>query len=212
MTRPLKIFCDFDGTISLNDDCDRLVDHCMGREARQAIDNRILFGQISLREGMAAQFAGITLTWAEACRFIDPRQGLDPGFPVFVRRVEQAGVPPCILSSGIKPLIKRYLAAVQLDHLEVRANRIEIQDRRWRVIFRDNTPLGHDKAAALREAQALGYRTVFIGDGISDIPAARAADSLFARQDKPLAAYCDQQGIAYVPFLSFLDILTHFTL
>lgn len=212
MTGPLKIFCDFDGTISLNDDCDRLVDHCMGREARQAIDHRILSGEISLREGMAAQFAGVTLTWAEACRFINPHQGLDPAFPAFVRRVEQAGLPLCILSSGVKPLIRRYLAAAQLDHLEVRANRIEIKDRRWRVIFRDETPFGHDKAAALREARSLGYRTVFIGDGISDIPAAHAADILFARQNYPLAAYCDQQGIAYVPFLTFLDILTHFTL
>lgn len=211
MTRPLKIFCDFDGTISLNDDCDRMVDHCMGREARQAIDHRILRGEISLREGMAAQFAGVTFTWAEARRFIDPHQGLDPGFPAFVRRAEQAGLPLCILSSGLEPLIRLYLAAVQLDHLEVRANRIEIKDRRWRVIFRDETPYGHDKAAALREATAQGYRTVFIGDGISDIPAAHAADSLFARQDKPLAAYCNQQGITYFPFLTFLDVLTHFT-
>lgn len=210
MTSLLKIFCDFDGTISLNDDCDRIVDHCMGRAARQAIDAQIVSGKISFRAGYAEQFAGITLTWEEAAQFINPQTGLDYAFEPFARWAEGAQIPVTILSAGVESFIRIYLAAIQLDHLDVRANRVQVKDRRWRVLFRDESPSGHDKAAALIEAKSQGYRTVFIGDGISDIPAASVADILFAKTGRALAEHCIQSGIVYQPFHNFSDVLNYF--
>lgn len=49
---------------------------------------------------------------------------------------------------------------------------------------------------------------VFIGDGISDLPAARHADVLFARKGLYLEKYCLENKIAYIPFDSFADIQT----
>ena len=63
----LKIFSDFDGTISTIDTGDLLVDYCIGKPARQAIDDKIFSGELSFREGFLAQFNGVNLTWEEAC-------------------------------------------------------------------------------------------------------------------------------------------------
>jgi hypothetical protein len=47
---------------------------------------------------------------------------------------------------------------------------------------------------------------VFIGDGVSDLPAAREADVLFARRGLRLEEYCVEHKIAYIPFDTFADI------
>lgn len=47
---------------------------------------------------------------------------------------------------------------------------------------------------------------VFIGDGVSDLAAAREADVLFARRGLRLAAYCIEHQIPHVAFDTFADI------
>jgi hypothetical protein len=47
---------------------------------------------------------------------------------------------------------------------------------------------------------------IFIGDGVSDLAAAREADVLFARRGLRLEEYCVEHGIAYTPFDTFTDI------
>ncbi len=206
MTQPLKIFCDFDGTITRVDGCNIIIDHCIGRDARRAIDNKIVSGEYSFRQGYNEQFSGVTLTWAEVQPLLHQQNGIDPTFPVFVRWVETQDIPLTILSAGVEQIIREYLMPVELTHLEVRANRIEIDGRRWRVHYVDDTPFGNDKAAIVREAQAAGYRAVFIGDGISDFPVASVADILFAKRGDRLAQHCDSQSIQYHPFDDFDDV------
>ena len=46
---PCVIFCDFDGTISVSDTLDVLIDDAMGEMAREAIDQRYEDGAISFR-------------------------------------------------------------------------------------------------------------------------------------------------------------------
>ena len=43
------IFCDFDGTISVSDTLDVLIDDAMGEVAREAIDQQYEDGAISFR-------------------------------------------------------------------------------------------------------------------------------------------------------------------
>ena len=75
--------------------------------------------------------------------------------------------------------------------------------------------LGHDKARSLteyRESAKLESEDgtipliIFIGDGVSDLPAARQADVLFARKGLRLEEYCIDNKLAYIPFNTFADI------
>lgn len=47
---------------------------------------------------------------------------------------------------------------------------------------------------------------IFIGDGVSDLAAAREADVLFARRGLRLEEYCIEHNISYTPFDNFADI------
>lgn len=47
---------------------------------------------------------------------------------------------------------------------------------------------------------------IFVGDGVSDLPAAREADVIFARRGLRLEEYCIENGIDYKPYDSFEDI------
>ncbi len=206
MTRPLKIFCDFDGTITRVDGCNLIIDHCIGREARRAIDDKIVSGEFSFRQGYNAQFDGVNLTWEESLPILHRKNGIDPTFPPFVRWLAEQNIPLTILSAGIEQIIREYLDTVGLTGLDIRANRIRVENRRWQVDYFDDTPFGNDKAAAVCDAAAQGFRTVFIGDGISDFPVASVADILFAKRGERLESHCISQGIAFYPFENFEDV------
>ena len=51
-------------------------------------------------------------------------------------------------------------------------------------------------------------RTVMIGDGYSDYCAARLADAAFARA--AMRDHCDANGVPYIPFEDFHDVLAAF--
>lgn len=111
----------------------------------------------------------------------------------------------------------RHADACQASRIDIVANDAEInQDgSEWKPIWRHDNELGHDKAQSMQEARAEAEMAcedgtipliVFIGDGVSDLPAARQADVLFARRGLRLEEYCIENGIAYAPFDTFADI------
>lgn len=51
---------------------------------------------------------------------------------------------------------------------------------------------------------------IFIGDGVSDLPAARECDVLFARRGLRLEEYCIEHNISHIPFDTFKDIEREF--
>lgn len=102
-------------------------------------------------------------------------------------------------------------------HIDIIANEAEIADdgSEWKPVWRHDTELGHDKALSVNEARAAAAAAaeadeipliVFIGDGVSDLPAAREADVLFARRGLRLEEYCVENKIAYIGYDSFADI------
>lgn len=102
-------------------------------------------------------------------------------------------------------------------HIEIVANDADIKSdgSAWKPIWRHDTELGHDKALSINEYRASAKLEaedgsipliVFIGDGVSDLPAAREADVLFARRGLRLEEYCIENKIAYIGFDTFADI------
>jgi 2-hydroxy-3-keto-5-methylthiopentenyl-1-phosphate phosphatase len=63
---------------------------------------------------------------------------------------------------------------------------------------------GNCKGRHVRDWRGRGYRTVLVGDGMSDRCGARAADRVLARG--ALFDWCRREGIAARPFQSFADV------
>lgn len=112
-------------------------------------------------------------------------------------------------------MLDEFLGAKDSKHIDIIANDVRVQDGTWKPVWRHNTSLGHDKAASIQEYRTIASSEsadgscpliVFIGDGVSDLAAAREADVLFARRGLRLEEYCVENGIKHISFDTFADI------
>ena len=202
----VRVFSDFDGTISEPDTLGFLCARLGAGPGHYDETGRLLdAGALTLREGVARDIGTLRVPFAEAARELRAHIAIDPGFAPFARWCAAERIPLTVLSAGFAEIIALFLAPSDFPDLEVCANRF--RPGTWECIFRDNSPFGHDKAAAIRAARREGCRlTVFVGDGISDCDAAAAADLVFARRGHRLAEHCRHHGIACEEFTSFRDV------
>jgi 2-hydroxy-3-keto-5-methylthiopentenyl-1-phosphate phosphatase len=203
-SRRWAIFSDFDGTIAHPDTLNFLVESFASVEFRRDLGRRIASGEISLREAIRQEVGVIRGTFEEILALLRTRVAIDEKFPQFAQWCHEQGIPLTILSSGLKQIIEELLQPYGLGHVRIFANRVYFEKERWRLEFIDDTPWGHDKGAALRNAREQGYGTIFLGDGLSDRGAAVEADVVFAKGG--LAAYCAEQKIAYYQFRDFSEV------
>ena len=202
--RRVAVFSDFDGTIAHPDTINLLAETFGGVEFRRDIGGKIASGEISLRDGIAAEVATIRGSLDQILNFLRQRVEIDESFPPFAQWCRRQEIPLTVLSAGIKDVIERLLAPYGLDHVQLLANPLEIVDHRWTLRFLDDTPWGHDKAAALVRARSTGYATAFLGDGLSDLRAANQADLVFARSR--LANLCRQKQLPFFPLDDFSTV------
>ncbi len=203
----LHIFSDFDGTITEQDTLIFLTTHLGGgAQLIEAIGRLLTDGTLSLSEGIAAEMRSIRRPFAEAETVLREQVRIDPGFPPFARWCEAKQIPLTILSAGFHQLIDLFITKEEFPHLEILANTLQPNEQTgWQCVFRDKTPDGHDKAAALRQARKRGAHTIFVGDGHSDRAAAEVADEVFAKHS--LAEYCRQRGIKCQEYQTFDEVL-----
>jgi HAD superfamily phosphoserine phosphatase-like hydrolase len=201
----LHVFSDFDGTITAEDTLVFLARRLGGgadhlRESERLLRER----RLAPREVIARDVGGIRAPFVEAAALLRAEVAIDPGFAPFARWCAARGIPLTVLSAGFEEIVALYLSPAEFPALEVRANRL--RPGSWDCCFRDASPFGHDKTAALREARRRGREVVIVGDGLSDEEPAAVADLVFARQGRSLAAWCRARSIPCVEFASFHDV------
>lgn len=208
------LFSDWDGTITLQDCNDYIIDDLgMGKEKRKAINEDILYGRTRLRDGFRLMLESINASFPECIEFLVQRVQLDPGFKDFYFWARENNVPVVIVSCGMTPIIQTLLAKLigqeAVDQTEIISNDVKINDdSTWEIVFRDESSFGHDKARAIRPYAEQSDRPILLyaGDGVSDLSAARGADLLFAKAGRDLIRYCDNEKIPYSVFHSYSDI------
>ena len=215
----LVVFSDFDGTISERDTGTHIIDQFLGQERRKILDKQVLNGQVSFREAVVEMWRSVNPSLMSvdlAGDMIINDIPLDPGFMDFYNLTIEMGFPFTCISSGLDELIERYLKHHFPKGLhpttKVIANGLRVHDDHWEILYLDDSDFGHDKGSHLRDWKRRNpFDTlIFIGDGISDLPAAMSADIVFAKKDKDLETYCLREKIAFHSWSSFTDILHYF--
>lgn len=207
----MLISCDFDGTITSRDCLHLIVQH-YAPEAWKTIEPRLHSGRISLTEAIREEFLHVRVTEEAVVRFVMENAGLRAGFSEFVSWTESGGHRLIVVSAGFRVLIEPILRAAGLSHLEVHAGDAYFSLEGTRVVY---PPSQHECAATCgicksdvitAAAGQGGYDPplVHIGDGLSDLCAAREADLVFARSG--LARLLDREGLAYYPFEDFFQV------
>jgi 2-hydroxy-3-keto-5-methylthiopentenyl-1-phosphate phosphatase len=146
---------------------------------------------------------------------------IDPDFRTFHEFCVNNEIPFNVISAGLKPVLRRvldhFIGEEMSSHIDIVANDAHVsEDGKWKALWlHADTELGHDKAQSLQTYKATAALEsdngtvpliIFIGDGVSDLPAARESDVLFARRGLKLEEYCVENNLRYIPFDTFADI------
>jgi 2,3-diketo-5-methylthio-1-phosphopentane phosphatase len=207
MPARVRVFVDFDGTISLEDTTDVVLER-FADPAWQKVEADWLAGRIGSRECLKKQVELIRATPEE----LDSVCGdvpLDPHFPELIALCRRAEIPITVVSDGLDRLVKKMLARIGVE-LPILANRLEyLDDGRWQLAFpyaaRDcSAGAGNCKCLALtKEPRSM---SILIGDGRSDFCAAESADLVIAKG--ALVEHCQANGLPYIVFGNFAGATT----
>ena len=203
---PLKILCDFDGTISIADTTDAIFD----RFAPSWLEIEALWeaGEIGPAECMRRQIELLDASLPELDEALD-ELSIDPTFPAFTQFCASSGIELIVVSDGVDYFIRRILQNAGLHGLSIRANRlIQLGDRKYTLSHPHKAQGCASGAGTCKCRQAAiertGRRTVLIGDGRSDFCVSRKADFVFAK--KSLLKHTQEQGIDAFEYSTFSDV------
>jgi alpha-galactosidase len=206
----LAVFCDFDGTFSVQDVGSTLAQQ-YGSERRPAQWARYERGEITPWEYNLEVLEGLDVP-LEALEEFLRTVVLDPGAKDLVQWCRVAGTPFRILSDGFDWNLNR-LQTIHDVRFAYSANRLHYDRGRWRI------GAGHPNAACgcgtgtCKRGIIESYRarcpetvTVHIGNGrVSDTCGAMAAHHAFAKDS--LAPELERRGVAYAPFETLHDVI-----
>lgn len=206
-TRKLEIFCDFDGTITVGDTVDLLLEK-LALPEWEALEELWQKGEISSGECMTKQIALIQGGWSAVEAVLDTVT-VDKGLASFVVWCRQQQIAFNIVSDGLDRVIKKLLAREKVSVDGLWSNHLieakdgslalEIPERDHRVVCET----GRCKCQVLDMAGSDKLKVV-IGDGRSDYCWARNADILFAKDS--LLKHCLNHGISCIPYENLLEV------
>jgi 2,3-diketo-5-methylthio-1-phosphopentane phosphatase len=212
----VNIICDFDGTITLNDVTDDLLERFADCSWKR-IEEEWLAGKIGSRECMARQVSLIRASKESLNHYLDSIE-IDPGFSSFVDQCKEYDDNPVhVVSDGIEYVIQRILRNNKVSELPVMANTlVALSEDRYCLEFFHRAVdcrvgAGTCKCAIARTGGNNGQgenATLLIGDGLSDFCLATRANFVFAKNK--LLDYCREHSIPHLPFATFSDVERQF--
>lgn len=202
---PATAFCDFDGTITAVDTFDLLMQDTYGDVWRRIKADLLCF-RLTLREAMDQLGAVLTARHLTALEkrmatFV-PR----PGFLRFLDAMDHAGIPVVVVSGGFLPLVEAVLREHRHRFKAVVAGLPVPQDQEG-TRHHIHSPYSSEEELVAKALVMDRYgqgRTIAIGDGITDLRMAEAADVVFARD--LLAGLLTERGVAFHPWRDFDDV------
>ncbi len=208
--RPIRVFSDFDGTISSKDVGASLFNYFSGKRNSGTV--RLWIEQkISSRECLWRECHYIKASRQEMIEALN-RIEIEQGFREFVDLLGRHQIPLHIVSDGLDFYIDAFLSRAGHVGLDIHANKAHFVDGSLYPSFPYFAQgcgfCGTCKGERVRALSRNEELTVYIGDGFSDRCAVGVADLLFARGD--LVKVAQEKSVDWLPFANFYDIINHF--
>jgi 2-hydroxy-3-keto-5-methylthiopentenyl-1-phosphate phosphatase len=208
--RQIKIFVDFDGTITEKDTGDAIFSHFGDAEKVEDIIFRLLNDTISAKQ-----------CWIELCGTVDKisRRELDeflttikidPYFHQFTDFCSRNEIDFYILSDGFDYYIDRIMNREGLGYLKYYANHLDFTEEGRLIPSFPYEDHGCTTSANCKRNHIISHSadedfTVYIGDGNSDKYTSQFCDFIFAKDD--LLKFCEKERISFFPYNNFSDVI-----
>lgn len=218
-TPPLKIFCDFDGTVTKNDIWVSALgkfikdENAFGEICYEFASNFISSRQCTLKELSLVE----DFSFEQFNKYLDAEE-FDEYFKEFVKYCEEKNYKIILLSEGLDYYIN-YLLKRESLNLKVFCNKLVVKEERsknGKIKYQLSCEFPyedeHCSYCGVSKRNIILTHTdeynnevsVFIGDGVSDFCASNYADIVFAK--KSLASYCWKHNITYYDYKNFRDV------
>ncbi|GAB6413357.1 2-hydroxy-3-keto-5-methylthiopentenyl-1-phosphate phosphatase [Bacillus luti] len=206
----IQVFCDFDGTITNNDNIMSIMEKFAPPEAEE-VKNRILSQELSIQEGVSQLFQLLpTNLQNEIIQFLIETAEIRTGFHEFIQFVNENNISFYVISGGmdffVYPLLQGIIPKEQIycNETDFSAEFITVK---WPHPCDEHCQnhCGLCKSSLIRKLSDTNDFHIVIGDSITDLQAAKQADKVFARDF--LITKCEENHIAYTPFGTFHDVL-----
>ncbi|ABO66220.1 MULTISPECIES: 2-hydroxy-3-keto-5-methylthiopentenyl-1-phosphate phosphatase [Geobacillus] len=212
MKKQLVLFCDFDGTITENDNIIAIMKQFAPPEW-EALKDDILAERLSVQEGVGKMFSLLPSALKdEIVDFLLSTARLREGFREFVAFTKEKGIPLYIVSGGIDFFVYPMLDGL-IDKERIFCNGSDFSSEMIRITWphacdgKCQNGCGCCKPSLLRKlARPDGYHVV-IGDSITDLAVAKQADYVLARDF--LLKKCQELDLPHAPFTTFFDVVDH---
>jgi 2-hydroxy-3-keto-5-methylthiopentenyl-1-phosphate phosphatase len=199
--------CDFDGTITHQDAGFLILDAFASGDWRQLL-TEYREGKIAVGHFTTQSFGMIKADRQTLLDFIKGKVEVRAGFSELLDYCRRKGFQFVIVSNGLDFYIESILRDIGVEHVEVFAARTEFHPGGVEVKYIG--PEGNQLQSDFKETYTRlfvkeGYRVIYVGDGISDLPPAKQAHHVFATGELP--TYCKEINISCMPFNNMDDII-----
>lgn len=198
--RPATVYCDFDGTITLCDVTDFILENLADPEWKE-IEERWVNGEIGSRECMAQQVALIRGGWTAIEKILGEVK-IDPTFAPFVKWCHDNKLPVVVASEGLDRVIYSLFQRESITVSRICADQLIEEDNGSLRLDFPYYPLARDCGAGLCKCRAFGEGLrIVVGDGRNDSCWAQRADLVFAKSK--LLDFCRNNLVDCIPFTDF---------
>jgi 2-hydroxy-3-keto-5-methylthiopentenyl-1-phosphate phosphatase len=199
------IMCDFDGTITSFD----TADYILRRFAEgdwELYDRMLDEERISLEECMVRQFSLVHVPERTIIDELEKTATIRPKFSELVHFCDRNRIPFFIVSAGLDFVIYHYLDKMGLRSLVRMHSGTSFFDGH-KIVFAFpqlvNLESKSFKDDLVKSYQGRGIKVIYIGDGLSDLVAARQADIRFAVTGMRLERTLKEEGLVFESFEDF---------
>lgn len=206
--KPLHIFCDFDGTISVDDTTDKLL-NSFAQDGWIDIEEQWEQGIIGSKLCMKKQIELLDMSIEELQTCLD-RIELDATFLDLVDFCSKYDIPLTIVSDGLDVVIQYLLKRYDLKQIPIISNQlVQLSERTWTLQFPNENPvcISESGTCKCKAAKQVHQNIILIGDGRSDFCLAKNAHYVFAKNS--LIKHCQEQNISFQPIHKLADTLTY---
>jgi 2-hydroxy-3-keto-5-methylthiopentenyl-1-phosphate phosphatase len=212
--KPLAVLVDFDGTITVRDVGDEVIEKFAEPGWNEALD-RYRAGKLNVRELWAYDIGLLRKDREKAAveHSVNFAQIRD-GFSELVQYCKSRDIPIKVVSSGMHFYVDAILAAHGFGDLPRARPFVEYDGEGHGVMtmpegLQDCGMTALCKCDRVWSWRRKGYRVMFVGDGVSDQCAVGQADVVLATGR--LRGVCESKGIEHTPFESFGEVLAAIT-
>lgn len=208
----IKIFVDFDGTITKSDLGNEVFRELIGDELFNNLHTQFKNNEISIKTYWKLICDGITENDYEnlkkSIELITLKYEIDDYFINFIDLLEVNNIVPSIISDGFEEYIEPILNKYNIK-LKYYSNKLTSVNDKIEPVFHYQKEACECLSASCKKTNLLNKTfeedlIVYIGDGVSDFCPAEHSDIVFAKGK--LSKYCNQNNIPHYNFKTFFEI------